>query len=152
RGAARPWPSPFDGAVDEVLAQRGRPVCVLASGDPFVHGVGAVLARHIDPAEMLAVPAPSAFSLAAARLGWPLPDTTQVSLHGRALDVVRAHLQPGRRVLALTSSGTGPPALARLLSDTGFGASSLIVLEALGGKRERIRVATAATFDLQDVD
>jgi precorrin-6Y C5,15-methyltransferase (decarboxylating) len=152
RGAARPWPSPFDRAVDEVLAQRGRPVCVLASGDPFVHGVGAVLARHIDPAEMLAVPAPSAFSLAAARLGWPLPDTTQVSLHGRALDVIRPHLQPDRRVLALTSGGTGPRALARLLSDTGFGASSLIVLEALGGKQERIRVATAAKFDLPDVD
>jgi precorrin-6B C5,15-methyltransferase / cobalt-precorrin-6B C5,C15-methyltransferase len=151
-GAARPWPSPFDRAVDEVLAQRGRPVCVLASGDPFVHGVGAVLARHIDAGEMLAVPAPSAFSLAAARLGWPLPDTAQVSLHGRALEVIRPHLQPDRRVLALTSSGAGPRALARLLADTGFGASCVIVLEALGGKRERIRVATAANFDLRDVD
>ena len=151
-GAARPWPSRFDRAVDEVLARRGSPVCVLASGDPFVHGVGTVLARHIDPAEMLAVPAPSAFSLAAARLGWPLPDTAQVSLHGRALDVIRPHLQPGRRVLALTSNGAGPPALARLLSDTGFGASQVTVLEALGGRRERIRVATAATFDLRDVD
>jgi len=58
---------------------------VLASGDPFVYGVGTVLAHKIDPAEMLAVPAPAAFSLAAARLGWPLPDTAQVSLHGRAL-------------------------------------------------------------------
>jgi len=151
-GAARPWPSRFDRAVDEVLARRGSPVCVLASGDPFVHGVGTVLARHIDPSEMLAVPAPSAFSLAAARLGWPLPDTAQVSLHGRALDVIRPHLQPGRRVLALTSNGAGPPALARLLSDTGFGASQVTVLEALGGRRERIRVATAAKFDLRDVD
>jgi precorrin-6B C5,15-methyltransferase / cobalt-precorrin-6B C5,C15-methyltransferase len=152
RGAARPWPSPFDRAVDEVLAQRRRAVCVLASGDPFVHGVGTVLARHIDPAEMLALPAPSAFSLAAARLGWPLPDTAQVSLHGRTLDIIRPLLQPDRRVLALTSGGAGPPALARLLTDTGFGASCFIVLEALGGKRERIRVATAAKFDLRDVD
>jgi precorrin-6B C5,15-methyltransferase / cobalt-precorrin-6B C5,C15-methyltransferase len=151
-GAARPWPSPFDRAVDEVLAQRGRPVCVLASGDPFVHGVGAVLARHIDAGEMLAVPAPSAFSLAAARLGWPMPDTAQVSLHGRALEIIRPHLQPDRRVLALTSSGADPRALARVLADTGFGGSSVIVLEALGGKRERIRVATAANFDLRDVD
>jgi precorrin-6B C5,15-methyltransferase / cobalt-precorrin-6B C5,C15-methyltransferase len=152
RGAARPWPSPFDRAADEVLAHRGRPVCVLASGDPFVYGVGAVLARHIDPAEMLAVPAPSAFSLAAARLGWALPDTAQVSLHGRALDLVRPHLQPGRRVLALTSDRDGPAELARLLSDAGFGASSLIVLEALGGKRERVRATTAAKFDLREID
>jgi precorrin-6B C5,15-methyltransferase / cobalt-precorrin-6B C5,C15-methyltransferase len=152
RGAARPWPSPFDRAVDEVLMQRGRPVCVLASGDPFVYGVGAVLARHIDPAEMLTVPAPSAFSLAAARLGWTLPDTAQVSLHGRALDLVRPHLQPGMHVLALTSGDDGPAELARLLLDTGFGASSLIVLEALGGKRERIRATTAAKFDLREID
>jgi precorrin-6B C5,15-methyltransferase / cobalt-precorrin-6B C5,C15-methyltransferase len=152
RGAARPWPSPFDRAADEVLAQRGRPVCVLASGDPFVYGVGTVLARHVDPAEMLVVPAPSAFSLAAARLGWALPDTTQVSLHGRALDLVRPHLQPGRRVLALTSDRGGPAELARLLSETGFGASPLIVLEALGGKRERIRATTAAKFDLREID
>src|SRR5258707_10716691 len=152
RGAARPWPSPFDRAADEVLAQRGRPVCVLASGDPFVYGVGAVLARQVNPAEMLAVPAPSAFSLAAARLGWALPDTAHVSLHGRALDLVRPHLQPGMRVLALTSDRDGPAALAHLFSDTGFGAASLIVLEELGGKRERIRVTTAAKFDLREID
>src|SRR5262249_9009057 len=68
RGAARAWPSPFDRAADEVLAQRGRPVCVLASGDPFVYGVGTVLARQINPSEMLAVPAPSPFNLPPARL------------------------------------------------------------------------------------
>ena len=152
RGAARAWPSPFDRAVDEVLAQRGRLVCVLASGDPFVYGVGTVLARHINSAEMLAVPAPSAFSLAAARLGWALPETAQVSLHGRALDLIRPHLQPGMRVLALTSDRDGPAELAHLLSDTGFGASSLTVLEALGGKRERIRTTTAVKFDFREVD
>src|SRR5258708_21868772 len=118
RGAARAWPSPFDRAVGEVLAQRGRPVCVLASGDPFVYGGGTVLIRHINPAEMLAVPAPSAFSLAAARLCWGLPETAQVSLHGRALDLVPPYLQPGMRVLAPTSDRDGPAALAPLFSHT----------------------------------
>src|SRR3982074_1192429 len=75
RGEARPWPSPFDGAVEGGGAQRGGLVGVLASGDPFVHGVGSILARNVDPQEILAVPAPSAFSLAAARLGWALPET-----------------------------------------------------------------------------
>src|SRR5947209_11574247 len=46
RGATRPWPSPFERGIEEVLRQRGRKVCVLASGDPFMHGVGAVLLRH----------------------------------------------------------------------------------------------------------
>ncbi len=150
-GAARPWPSPFERAVDEVLGQRGRQVCVLASGDPFVYGVGTVLLRHVDPRETTTVPAPSTFSLAAARLGWALPETTQVSLHGRMLDLVRPHLQPGARVLALTSDGEGPAALARLLADSGFGRSRMTVLEALGGARERLRATTAAGFDLGDV-
>jgi precorrin-6Y C5,15-methyltransferase (decarboxylating) len=152
RGAVRPWPSPFDAGVAEVVAQRGRQVCVLASGDPYLYGVGAVLARHVEPAETLVVPAPSAFSLAAARLGWPLADCALISLHGRELDRVRPHLQPGARVLALTSDGEGPAALAGLLAATGFGASRVTVMEALGGPRERIRATTAAQFDLSQVD
>jgi precorrin-6Y C5,15-methyltransferase (decarboxylating) len=152
RGAVRPWPSPFEGAVAEVLAQRGRQVCVLASGDPYHYGVGAVLAQHVAASETVVVPAPSAFSLAAARLGWPLADCALVSLHGRELDRVRPHLQPGARVLALTSDGEGPAALAGLLAASGFGASRLVVLEALGGPRERIRASTAADFDLGQID
>jgi precorrin-6Y C5,15-methyltransferase (decarboxylating) len=152
RGAARPWPSPFERGIEEVLAARGRAVCVLASGDPFFYGVGTVLTRHVDPQEMVTVPAPSAFSLAAARLGWALPDTILLSLHARALDLIRPHLQPGARVLALTSDGDGPAALARLLAAIGFGGSKLTVLEALGGPREQVRTTTAENFGLGTVD
>jgi precorrin-6Y C5,15-methyltransferase (decarboxylating) len=152
RGAARPWPSPFDGAADEVLNHRGRQICVLASGDPFHYGVGALLAQRIDAREMIVVPAPSAFSLAAARLGWSLPQTVLLSVHGRTLDLMRPHLQPGARILALTSDAEGPAALARLLAQSGFGASRLTVLEALGGPRERIRATTAAACDFDAID
>ena len=75
---------------------RGRQVCVLASGDPFHYGVGTVLARKIDAREMIVMPAPSAFSLAAARLGWSLSQTVLLSVHGRTLDLVRPHLNPAR--------------------------------------------------------
>jgi precorrin-6Y C5,15-methyltransferase (decarboxylating) len=152
RKEKRPWPSPFDGAVDEVLQHRGRQVCVLASGDPFHYGVGTVLARRIDAREMNVLPAPSAFSLAAARLGWSLQQTVLLSVHGRDLDLVRPHLQPGARILALTSGGDGPAALAKLLASSGFGASRLSVFEALGGPRERARATTAASFDFATVD
>jgi precorrin-6Y C5,15-methyltransferase (decarboxylating) len=152
RGAARPWPSPFDGAAAEVLAHRGRPVCVVASGDPFHYGIGAVLALKIDAREMIVLPAPSAFSLAAARLGWPLPATVLLSVHGRSLDLMRPHLQPGARILALTSDGDGPAAVAKLLADSGFGASRFTVLEALGGPRENIRATKAAAYDLGRTD
>ena len=152
RGATRAWPSPFDGAADEVSRHRGRQVCVLASGDPLYYGVGAVLARAIDPREMIVLPAPSAFSLAAARLGWSVPDTVLLSLHGRSLDLVRPHLQPGARILVLTSGGDGPAALSQLLAQSGFGQSRLTVLEALGGPRERLRSTVAAAFAFGGVD
>jgi len=150
RGEARPWPSPFD--VAAVAALAGRRVCVVASGDPFLHGVGATLARLVPAGEMAVFPAPSAFSHAAARLGWPIADTALLSLHGRPVALVRPHLDPGRRILALTSDADGPAAVAALLAAAGFGASRLTVLEALGGPRERIRAATAEGFALSDVD
>ncbi|HEY1362375.1 MAG TPA: precorrin-6y C5,15-methyltransferase (decarboxylating) subunit CbiE [Xanthobacteraceae bacterium] len=152
RGAARPWPSPFAGAVDEVLAQRGRRVCVLASGDPFLYGIGSLLARRVPPGERVAIPAPSAFSLAAAQLGWAIPETVLLSLHARSLDLLRPHLHPGSQVLALTSDGAQPNAIARLLVETGFGGSRMTVMEALGGPRARIRTAIAADFDLGAVE
>lgn len=151
-GEARPWPTPFDAAMRDVVALRGHGVCVLASGDPFFFGVGATLSRHVDPAEFTAYPAPSAFSLAASRLGWPLQEIETVSLHGRPLDLIRPLLHPGRRVIALTSDGKGPAALAALLTETGFGPSRLTVLEALGGKEERIRTAEARDFSLPAVN
>jgi precorrin-6B C5,15-methyltransferase / cobalt-precorrin-6B C5,C15-methyltransferase len=150
RGAARAWPSPFDGAAGEVSRQRGRQVCVLASGDPFHYGVGAVLAHHIDPREMIVLPAPSAFSLAAARLGWSLPETVLLSVHGRSLDLVRPHLQPGARILTLTSGADGPATLAQVLAQSGFGRSRLTILETLGGPRECVRSTTAAAFAFDD--
>jgi precorrin-6Y C5,15-methyltransferase (decarboxylating) len=152
RGAARPWPNPFNGAAEEVIGHRGRQVCVLASGDPFHYGVGAVLARRIDVREMMVVPAPSAFSLAAARLGWALAETVLLSLHGRSLDLIRPHLHHRARLLILTSDGESPAALARLLAQNGFGRSTVTVFEALGGPRERVRSTSAAAFDFGAVD
>lgn len=151
RGRASTWPSPFARGIEEVLALRGSQVCVLASGDPFHYGVGSVLAGRVPPEETLVVPAPSAFSLAAARLCWPLPETALVSLHGRELSRIRPHLHHGARILALTSDSEGPAALARLLAETGFGGSRMTVLEALGGAHERLRSAKAESFALSGI-
>ncbi|MFB9953456.1 precorrin-6y C5,15-methyltransferase (decarboxylating) subunit CbiE [Rhizobium puerariae] len=151
-GEARPWPMPFDAAMRDVMTLRGQKVCVLASGDPFFFGVGATLSRQVPADEFTSYPAPSAFSLAASRLGWPLQEIETVSLHGRPLDLVRPLLHPGRRIIALTSDEKGPAELAALLCGTGFGASRMTVLEALGGNAERIRPARAGEFALQDIN
>jgi precorrin-6Y C5,15-methyltransferase (decarboxylating) len=151
-GEKRPWPTPFDSAMRDVLALRGRKVCVLASGDPFFHGVGVTLARQVPPAEMRVLPAPSSLSLAASRLGWALQDVETVSLHGRPIDLLRPLLHPGARILALTSDGEAPAEVARLLAQTGFGLSGLTLLEALGGPDERIKTTRAEAFDIEDVN
>ncbi len=148
KGEGRVWQSPFGRSVEEIVARRGSPVVVLASGDPFFFGVGATLARRVAAPEIRTLPAPSSFSLAASRLGWALQEATLVSLHGRPIDLVRPHLQPGNRVLALTSDGAGPKALAELLATSGFGQSRLTVLEALGGAGERVTTQIASRFML----
>ncbi len=146
------WPSPLKQAFPALLARRGAPVCVLASGDPFFFGVGSLLAQIVPPEEIVCLPQPSAFSLAASRLGWALQDCALVSLHGRALERVTPHLQPGARVLALSWDGETPHKLAALLCERKLEGSRLTVCEAMGGPRERLRAASAEGFDIDDVD
>ncbi|REE21900.1 precorrin-6Y C5,15-methyltransferase (decarboxylating) [Paraburkholderia sp. BL27I4N3] len=129
------WPRPFD--LAPLLAERGAAVCVLASGDPMLFGVGATLARQLPAGELRVLPAPSSLSLAAARLGWPLQDVATVSLVGRPLPTLNAHLHDGARMFVLSANGRTPAALAALLNARGYGATRMSVLEHLGGELER---------------
>ncbi|HZZ11354.1 MAG TPA: precorrin-6y C5,15-methyltransferase (decarboxylating) subunit CbiE [Paraburkholderia sp.] len=129
------WPRPFD--LAPLLAERASPVCVLASGDPMLFGVGATLARHLPASELRVLPAPSSLSLAAGRLGWPLQDVATVSLVGRPLSTLNAQLHDGARIFVLSADGRTPAALAEWLNARGFGATRMTVLEHLGGVRER---------------
>ncbi|MCA0319659.1 MAG: precorrin-6y C5,15-methyltransferase (decarboxylating) subunit CbiE [Proteobacteria bacterium] len=151
-GETLAWPSPIHDAFPAILARRGGRVVVLASGDPFHYGVGVQLAALVSPAEMRVIPQPSAFALACARLGWAQQDCALVSLHGRALERIVPHLQPGARILALSWDGATPERLAALLAARGMGHSRLTVLEAMGGPRERLRAARADAFDLSGID
>jgi precorrin-6Y C5,15-methyltransferase (decarboxylating) len=135
RGERQPWPSPF--CLESLLAHRGEPVCVLASGDPMFFGVGASLARQLPAAEMLTLPAPSSCSLAAARMGWPLQEVVTLSVVARPVAALNAHLSSGVRLLVLSNDGRSPAAIAALLRERGFGPSRLTVLEHLGGDAER---------------
>ena len=81
----------------------------------------------------------SAFSLAAARLGWSLPESRRCQLHGRAARADPPALQPGARDPGADLGRRGPAALARAARAARLRRSRLTVLEALGGPRERIR-------------
>ncbi len=119
------WGSPLTDTIPAILAHRGRPVAVLASGDPFQYGVGTTLLAHVPVTEIEALPHLSAFALAANKLGWAQQSMVTISLHGRALERIIPHLQPGARILALSWDGSTPDALARLLNARGLGTSVL---------------------------
>lgn len=151
RAELLPWPVPFDDGIAPLLARRGEPTVMLASGDPFWFGAGASITRHLEPGEWIAHPAPSTFSLAAGRLGWRVQDVACHGLHAAPFARLRPDLAPGRRALLLLRDGAAVADLVAYLTDAGFGASRLHVMEALGGPRERVRQAQAESFDLTDI-
>ncbi|HWG80847.1 MAG TPA: precorrin-6y C5,15-methyltransferase (decarboxylating) subunit CbiE, partial [Stellaceae bacterium] len=142
------WRQPLAATMEPIAAQRGRRVVVLASGDPLWFGVAATLARHFPPAEMAILPQPSAFSLAASRLAWPIEDCVCLSLHARPLQALSLHLAPGAHILALGEDEDTPVQVAELLRAQGWGPSAMSVFAHMGGARERRIDGTAESWPL----
>jgi precorrin-6Y C5,15-methyltransferase (decarboxylating) len=143
-GRGRAWPVPFDAEI--VLSCRGRPTAVLASGDPFWYGAGANLAEKLGSDEWIAYPAPSTFSLAAARLGWRLESVACLGLHAAPFERLVPHLARNARIICLMRDATAVGDLAKWLTERGWGASILWTLAALGGPRESINQHRADLF------
>ena len=139
RGEVVAWPRPMANAFPIIRGRRPEPVVVLASGDPFCDGVGTMLTAAFPMAEILSIPAPSAYVLACSRLGWSLRDIATISFCGRPVEPLAVLLQPGRNILALSADETTPERINQFIVNRGFGESRLHVLEALGGPGERIR-------------
>ncbi len=146
------WPRPpLTDLIPQLRARRDKAVCVLATGDPLFHGVGVTLARFIPADEMTVVPAPSAFALACARLGWPTAEVETLTLHGRPPALVQSFIQPGARLLILSDGEETPATVAAILRARGYGDSRLTVLEHMGGERERVLDGLAGDWTADDV-
>jgi precorrin-6B C5,15-methyltransferase / cobalt-precorrin-6B C5,C15-methyltransferase len=141
------WPSPFDAMIDTIRGLKGRRAVVLVTGDPLWFSVGARIGRAIPPSEITYHPQLSAFQLAAARMGWSLPDVETLTVHGRPASQMIAFIQPDARLLILTTGSDTPGQIARFLTERGFGQSRLTVLAAMGGKDEARFDGLAATWD-----
>jgi precorrin-6Y C5,15-methyltransferase (decarboxylating) len=141
----RTWPVPFDAAG--VIGARGRPTVVLASGDPFWHGVGGSLAERLSAGEWTAHPAPSTFSLVAARLGWRLENVVCHGFHAAPFEAMVPRLAQGTRHICLVRDGKAASDLAHWLTARGFGASVLWTCAALGGPRESIKSHRADHYE-----
>jgi len=140
----QPLPSPLLSQLDDLVASNPG-LCLLASGDPMLHGLGATLARRLGAGRLRVLPAVSSVALACARLGWAGHEVDVVSLVSRPVEVVLPAVQPGGRAIVLCRDGGTPAALARLLADRGWGDSELTVLEHLGGEAEQVTGPVRAT-------
>jgi precorrin-6B C5,15-methyltransferase / cobalt-precorrin-6B C5,C15-methyltransferase len=132
------WPQPFSAVVERLKPLAGRNTVILATGDPMNYGVARKLMEFIPFAEMTIIPHISAFSLAASRMGWSLPDCDTLTLHGRPAANLEAFVQPGAKLIILTADATTIPEIARRIEARGFGRSLITVLENLGGEAERV--------------
>jgi precorrin-6Y C5,15-methyltransferase (decarboxylating) len=151
RGMQVAWPSPMGPAVHEILTHHRRRsrVSVLASGDPMLFGIGVTLTRELDPAEFFVIPQVSAFSLACARLGWPISETVLISLVNRPIEQIHRYLHPGQRLVLFSENGTTPAAVAQLLTNNGYGSSQFTVFEYLGGSAESLQHNQADAWSIK---
>jgi precorrin-6Y C5,15-methyltransferase (decarboxylating) len=146
-----PWPSPLLPALPGLLASYpGRAKCVLASGDPMFHGIGATLVRLVGAARVRVLPHPSSVSLAAARLGWPLAGADVLSLVTAPVAELHPLVHPGRRILVLSRDASTPAQVAALLTARGYGDSTITVLSSLGGPSATM-VSKTAGEDWSDI-
>ena len=141
------WRVPLTDTVGDIAERKGKTVCVLATGDPMSYGIGVTLGREFGRDALTVLPAPGAFSLAAARLGWPLEDVTRLTLHGRPLSLLAAQIEPGAKLFILSENARTPAEVAGMLTAEGYGASRIWVLEHLGGAKERVFDGTARGWD-----
>ena len=151
RAEIHEWPQPFSAVVDRIRPLTGRKTVVLATGDPLNYGVARKLMEFIPFAEMEIVPHLSAFSLAASRVGWSLPDCDTLTLHGREAAHIEPFIQPGANLIVLTADRSTIPEVARRLTARGFGQSEITVLENMGGSRERQSRFIAEAVPAMDV-
>ncbi len=138
-----PWTSPLSNSIDQLLSWRGRPVAILASGDPMCYGIGVTLrdrlwAIGLDPqTEMIIQPVPSAFSWACSRLGWASHEVETLSCCGRDPHLINLFLYPGAKILLLSADERSPAQVAEILARRQVSAT-MTILEHLGGTQERI--------------
>lgn len=121
-------------------------VCVLASGDPGFFGIVRGLLRMVDRKSLRVLPAPSAVSLAFARLGLPWDDAVVVSAHGRPLSDAVSVVRTARKAAVLTSPDAPPEVLGAALVEAGAVMDLVAVCSRLGTGEE-----TVAELSLDDL-
>ncbi|MFF0540899.1 precorrin-6y C5,15-methyltransferase (decarboxylating) subunit CbiE [Streptomyces coelicoflavus] len=126
--------------VAEYVA-KGRPVTVLASGDPGFFGIVRALAERFGPERLDVRAGVSSVAAAFARAGLPWDDAVVASAHGRDLRTAVNLCRAYPKVAVLTGPGAGPAELGAALRSDG---RVFVVASALGSDAERVERVTPA--------
>ena len=152
RGGDMPVLLEWEDGIEQMMSQlsqlRDTPTVILATGDPMWFGIGATISRFFEADEFEVHPHPSSFQLAAAAMRWPLQNVETISLHGRPAQLIHPYIQPGNRILALTTDAGTTEEVADILVARGYGESRMSILESLGGHDERKATMTALDVDI----
>ena len=143
------WPQPFSVVYGEIHKFKKQRTVLLATGDPMNYGVARKLFELLPREEIIVMPHLSAFSLAAAHMGWSIPDCDCFTIHGRPAATLEAFIQPEARLFILTQDETSIAEVCRRLIGRGFENSEVTVLENLGGPLQRI--SNFAAHDIPNV-
>ena len=132
------------GPIDEIAelcatrAAAGARMCVLASGDPGFFGIVRALAARLGPGALDVHPAPSAVSLAFARIGIPWDDAVVATCHGRPLAAAADAIARHPKVAVLVSRDAPPEAVGAAALAAGATARDVWVCSRLGEPAESV--------------
>lgn len=146
------WGVGLTHGIEELKANVDKQVVVLATGEPLWFGIATTLLKHIARDHIHVHPTSGAFSLAAARMGWAIPDCVCMTIHGRALESLNRYIAPNVKILILSRDGKSPREVADLLAKYGYGESKITVFEHMGGEKENRLDGTATGWTAQTAD
>ena len=121
------------------LMDEGERVCIAVSGDPGFFGLARLATERLGDRVRI-YPAPSAVSLAFARVKTSWDDAVVVSAHGRDGGVDRAVQAVMRypKVAVMTSPADPPEQLGRALLDAGCATRTVVVASRIEEKDETV--------------
>lgn len=135
---------PLKAALKKIKAAGSVPVVVLATGDPGLFGIGEYLTCELGRARVRITPNVSIVQEAFARIKESYVGVKVVSVHGgkpgggRGIDKAVDVIMSSAKTAVYTDAKNTPSKIAKALIKKGAKGYKVIVLEALGTKKERI--------------
>jgi precorrin-6y C5,15-methyltransferase (decarboxylating) CbiE subunit len=134
----------FTSALDFIEEKSVREhVCVLVSGDPCLYSYLSILKSRFQAERIEVIPGISSFQLLAAKSAVLWNEAVVVSVHGRSTESIIPAFEAYKRIVILTDPEHTPVEVAKLLSESGWGDSALILGKNLSYPDEKILTMSA---------